>query len=138
MDFQPNNNPYINNGYPPAPARPRGDGLATAAMALGILSAVTAMTLTIYPSLVFGSIGIVLALLSKGCAPKLISRAKIGVICAIAGILFTGAIFFTTVKMVYDNPAILEQALDNFEKEYGVSYEELINSMLNGGELPVQ
>ena len=137
MDFQPNN-PYTNNGYPPPPPKPSGDGLAMAAMVLGILSIVTAMTFTIYPSLILGSIGIVLALLSKGRAPKLVSKAKIGATCAIAGILLTGSIFVSTAKAVHDNPELLEQALDNFEKQYGVSYEELINTMINGSELPVQ
>lgn len=136
MDYQ-QNNPYTNNGYPRTPLRPSGDGLATAAMILGILSIVTAMTFTIYPSLVLGSIGIVLALLSKGRSPKLITKARIGTTCAIAGILFTGSFFITTVKAFHDNPELLEQALDNFEKQYGMSYEELINTMLNGGELPL-
>lgn len=135
MDFQ-QNNPYTNNGYPPTPFRPSGDGLATAAMILGILSIITAMTFTIYPSLILGSIGIVLALLSKGRAPKLVSKAKIGTTCAIAGILFTGLTGVTMIKMVHDDPALLEQVLDNFEQQYGVSYEELINTMLTGGELP--
>lgn len=135
MDFQPNN-PYTNSGYPRTPSRPNGDGLAMAAMILGILSVATAMTFTVYPSFILGSIGIVLALLSKGRSPKLISKARIGATCAIAGILFTGSFFITTVKAVHDNPALLEQALDNFEEQYGMSYEELINTMLNGGELP--
>lgn len=136
MDFQ-QNNPYTNNSYPRTPVRPGGDGLATAAMVLGILSVVTAMSLTLYPSLILGSIGIVLALLSKGRSPKLITKARIGTICAIAGILFTGSVFITTVKAAYDNPELLEQALDNFEEQYGMSYEELINTMLNGRELPI-
>lgn len=135
MDSQ-QNNPYTNNGYPPTPAKPSGDGLATAAMILGILSIVTAMTFTVYPALILGSIGIVLALLSKGRAPKLISKAKIGSTCAMAGILFSGLVCVTMIKMVHDDPALLEQALDNFEQQYGISYEELINSMFNGGELP--
>lgn len=135
MDFQ-QNNPYTNNGYPPTPSRPNGDGLATAAMILGVLSIVTAMTFTIYPSLILGSIGIVLALLSKGRAPKLISKAKIGSTCAIAGILLTGLVCVTMIKLVHDDPTLLEQALDNFEQQYGISYEELMHIMLNGGEFP--
>ncbi|MDE6844478.1 MAG: hypothetical protein K2J99_01745 [Lachnospiraceae bacterium] len=135
MDFQPNN-PYTNSGYPRTLSRPSGDGLATAAMILGILSVVTAMSLTVYLSMMFGSIGIVLALLSKGRAPKLISKARIGITCAVVGILFTGSYIITTTKCAYDNPELLEQALDNFEEQYGISYEELINTMLDGGELP--
>lgn len=136
MDFQ-QNNPYTNNGHPRTPFRPNGDGLATAAMVLGILSVVTAISLTYYPSLILGSIGIVLALLSKGHSPKLATKARIGTTCAIAGILFTSSLFITTVKAVHDNPELLEQALDNFEEQYGISYGELINTMLNGGDLPI-
>ena len=138
MDPYQNNNPYVNNGYPPLRPKPSGEGLATAAMVLGVLSVVTAVTFTIYPSLILGSIGIVLALLSKGRAPKLVSKAKISIICATAGILFTGSVFVTTIQTVHEHPELLEEALDNFEKQYGMSYEELINMMLNGEELPVK
>lgn len=138
MNPYQNNNPYINTGYPPPRRKASGDGLAMASMVLGILSAVTSMTFTIYPSLVFGSIGIVLALLSRGHAPKLASKAKISIICATAGILFTGSVCVTTIQAVHKHPELLEEALDNFEKQYGVSYDELMNMMLSGEEIPVK
>lgn len=137
MNPYQNNNPYVNNGYPPKRKEANGEGLAMAAMILGVLSAVMAVTLTIYPAFVFGSIAIVLALLSKGRAPKLVSKAKISIICATAGILFTGSVCVTTVQSVREHPELLEEALDNFEKQYGVSYGELMNMMLNGEEVPV-
>ncbi len=138
MNPYENNNPYINNGYPPPRPKAGGEGLAMAAMVLGVLSIVTAFTFTIYPSLVLGSIGIVLALLSKGRAPKLASKAKISIICATAGILFTGSLFASTMVAVYKNPELLEEAMDNFEEQYGVSYEELMHMMLSGDDIPVQ
>lgn len=137
MNPYQNNNPYVNNGYPLKRKEANGEGLAMAAMILGVLSAVMAVTLTIYPAFVFGSIAIVLALLSKGRAPKLVSKAKISIICATAGILFTGSVCVTTVQSVREHPELLEEALDNFEKQYGVSYGELMNMMLNGEEVPV-
>lgn len=138
MNPYQNQNPYVNNNYPPPRPRANGDGLAMAAMVLGVLAIITAFTFTIYPSLVFGSIGIVLALLSKGRAPKLASRAKISVICATAGILFSGALFVSTLLAVSRNPALLQEAMDNFEEQYGVSYEELMQMMINGEDLPIQ
>ena len=137
MNPYQNNNPYVNNGYPQRRPKANGDGLATAGMVLGILSIVTAMTFTIYPAFVFGSIAIVLALLSKGHAPKLASKAKISIICATAGIVFNSSVCVTTVQAVREHPELLDEALDNFEKQYGVSYGELMNMMLNGEEVPV-
>lgn len=138
MNPYQNQNPYVNNNYSSPRPRANGEGLAMAALVLGVLSIVTAFTLTIYPSLVLGSISIVLALLSKGRAPKLASKAKISVICATAGILFTGALFVSTLFAVSRNPSLLQEALDNFEAQYGVSYEELMQMMLTGEDIPVQ
>ena len=62
MDWQnQNGNPY-NNGnwqYRPAPVKPRGDGMATAAMVLGIISIACLFFMQIYVPFITAGIGIV-------------------------------------------------------------------------------
>lgn len=134
MEFQPDN-PYTNRSYP-SPSKPGGDTLATAAMILGILAAVMCASFTLYPTFVLGSIGIVLALLSKGRALRSATKAKIGLVCATAGIVFNCLLIATTFQAVRTNPQILEKANELIEEQYGMTYEELINAILNGEEIP--
>lgn len=136
MEFQ-QNNPYTDKIYPP-PSRSNGDALAMAAMVMGILAAIMCATLTLYPTFVLGSIGIVLALLSRGRAARPDTKARIGMVCAVAGIIFNCFVITATLKAVYTNPQILEEANELIKEQYGMTYEEMIDAILNGGELPYQ
>lgn len=78
---QPNNTPY---GQPGQFLHNPGQGMATAAMLLGLASLFTLFT--VYLPMVLGSIAIILAILSKGYGKKMISSAKIGVITSICGL----------------------------------------------------
>lgn len=135
MEFQ-QDNPYTNRDYPTAPSGPSGDALATGAMILGIAAAVMCATLTIYPTFVFGSIGIVLALLSRGRASRADMKARIGMACAAAGIAFNCFTITTTLKAIQTDPQILEKANELIKEQYGMTYEEMIDAIINGGELP--
>lgn len=130
------NNPYAQGGPYPPYKKPGGDALATAAMTLGILSVATGVMLQFYLAMIFGSIGIVLALLSKGAAPKLTSRAKTGIISASAGLFFSAFLCISTLAALYTNPELMDQVNDIFTQQYGVSYEEMMDTIINGGELP--
>ena len=134
MEFH-QNNPYTNKIYPPL-SRSSGDALAMAAMIMGILAAIMCATLTFYPTFVFGSIGIVLALLSRGRAPKPDTKARIGLVCAVAGIVFNCFVMVATLKAVYTNPQILQEANELIKERYGMTYEEMIDAILNSRELP--
>ena len=134
MELQPDN-PYTNRPYSPT-SRPSGDTLATAAMILGVLAIVMCATFTLYPTFVLGSIGIVLALLSKGKAIRSAAKAKIGMICATAGILFNCLLIGTTFHALQTDPQVLERANELIKEQYGMTYEEIINAILNGEEIP--
>lgn len=128
-------NPYTNQNTPTA-SRPNGDTLATAAMILGILAIVMCATFTLYPTFVLGSIGVVLALLSKGKATQSAPKAKIGMICATAGIAFNCLLIGTTFHAIQTDPQVLEKANELIKEQYGMTYEELIDALLNGEPIP--
>lgn len=134
-----NNNPYNNNsggnpysGRPLYPAPPSGDKLATAALILGILAPLSSVTMTVYPPFIFGSIAILLALLSRGRAPKIPQRAKIGILCAFGGILLNLAIVGSCIYLFITNPAIREQVDTLFQQTYGMTMEEFYRSAQTG------
>lgn len=147
--FMYDNNPYGNNPYHDHnsynnnnsqnpnprryPANISGDRLALAAMVLGILALASFISMTIYPPFIFGSIAIVLALLSKGRAPRMTAKARAGVICAAIGLAANCALCSTTLYMLYTKPDIMQQVNDVFESQYGMSYTEMIESILNDG-----
>lgn len=137
-----NNNPYnSNNSYNmQSPHRPNtvasGDRLASAAMVMGILALSTFVSMTIYPPFIFGAVGIVLALLSKGRSPRLHVKAKAGIICATIGLIANCALCTTSLYMLYTKPEIMEQVNDIFEKQYGMSYDEMLEMILDNGNTP--
>lgn len=134
MELQPDN-PYTNRSYPP-PSTPGGDTLATAAMILGVLAIIMCASFTLYPTFILGSIGIVLALLSRGKALRSAAKAKIGLICATVGIVFNCLLIAATFQAMRTNPQILEKANELIKEQYGMTYEEMINAILNGEEIP--
>lgn len=89
MDYQPQNQQGGQNGYNPypygvpIPPRQKGEGMATAAMVLGIISLIGLALLQLYLPLLLGGVGIILAILSRGSAKKVAGRAKAGMICCI-------------------------------------------------------
>lgn len=129
-----NQNPYAGSGHRPESSRPNGDSLAMAAMLLGILSVAMCFFLMFHLSLIFGSIGITLALLSKGWLPKIAGKAKTGIICAAAGVIMTSVLCCASFIALYTNPKLMDQVNEVFETQYGISYEELMETLLNNGQ----
>ena len=137
-----NNNPYNNNNscnsqnprrYPAA----SGDRLASASMILGILTVATFVSMTIYPPFIFGGIGIVLALLSKGRAPRMAAKAKAGVICAAIGLTANCILCGSSLYMLYTKPEIMNQVNEIFENQYGMSYSEMIEMILENDGISI-
>lgn len=128
-----NQNPYHNNPYyPPYRPKPRNEAMATAAMVTGILAVVTFAMMTVYLPFIFGSISILLALLSKGRAPKLPGKAKIGILCSITGVICNIILVCFSLYMVIANPMVREQVDKVFEAQYGITIEEMYEDMMNG------
>jgi hypothetical protein len=107
---QVNNNNYYNHNQP--------NGMATAALVLGIISFITFCC--IFGSYLFGGIAITLGLLSRGKNKKLDTKALIGIIISIISIVGSTAIiiYYSVVLLTsYDS-------VDDFMKDYENYYEE--------------
>lgn len=140
------NNPYGNDPYNrpyTPPAKMPGSGLSNAAMILGIISIVSAVMMTIYFPFILGSVAIVLALLSKGLAPKLARQAKAGIACAIVGLSINLGLLVSSFAYIFANPSLLidtaqmyDSAIEEMygipsEEVFGQSMEDMVNDMLD-------
>ncbi len=127
-------NPY-NTPLQPVPVRPRGESLATASMVLGIISLVSLLLLQISIPLLVGSLGIVLAILSKGNAKKAVGRAKAGMICCIVSLSLDIVLCVSAIWLVFSlpnlSPELKEEVNKACEETYGVSYDEMMDEMMD-------
>lgn len=144
MDYQPGNpqggpgggynpyNPYNPYGVPlrPAPVRPKGEGMATASMILGIISLVSLLFLQLSIPFVLGGVSIVLGILSRGGAKQLLGKAKAGITCSTIGLTLDIALFVFAIWFIISLPNLPAGFQDEFnkvcEEQYGVSYDELM------------
>ena len=125
-----NNNPYYNRNVYQMPQTEPGNGLFTAAFVLGIVALVFCFTFTVYPAYIFGSIAIVLALLSKGKNAKMHSKASVGIICAIAALVLNTCIVTYSMTTIFTNPEVYEEFNDTCEEIYGMSFDEMIEEIM--------
>lgn len=127
--MEPNlNNESTTSYHKPAGAAKAGLTMASAALIFGAVSLLT--ILTIFLPLILGSVAIVLALLSKGREPKMLTQAKVGLSCGIAGLSVVFAMLSSSVATAFSYPEILPEygrMVDTFYEEYyNTSIEELI------------
>ncbi len=132
-----NGNPYSNrsNSYYNGPVTKPANSLAVAAMTLGILALILAFTCTVYPTLVFGGLAIIFALLSKGTDPKMHANAKTGVITAVVGISFNFVIIASVFMLLfspYANPEYRKEFDKMYEQIYGESFEDSLQEAAEG------
>ena len=115
MDFQSDD--QFNSQYRP-PVRPQ-DAMLSAAIVLSVIAIAT--TCCIYSSIVCGSLGIILALLSRGDKKQLTPQGKLAVTTS------TMAIVISVVATIIMFVITIRQygSLDNFMK----AYSEIIESM---------
>lgn len=126
MDFNNMNN--YQPQYTP-PQKSPADGMITAAMVLGISAIVSAFMMTVYFPFILGGISIVMALLSKGHEPKMVPKAKLGIICSVIGLVLNFVIVGSSVYTIISDEATFRQFDKMYEYIYGESfsdaYEEL-------------
>ena len=115
MDFQSDD--QFNSQYRP-PVRPQ-DAMLSAAIVLSVIAIAT--TCCIYSSIVCGSLGIILALLSRGDKKQLTPQGKLAVTTS------TMAIVISVVATIIMFVITIRQygSLENFMK----AYSEIIESM---------
>lgn len=135
-----NNNPYNNNPYnpygaplPPVPVKTKGDSMATVSMILGIVTLVSLLLLRLSMPFLLGGVGIILAILSKGGARKMIGKAKAGMICCITGLVLDVVLCVSAVWLVFSlpslSPELTEEVNKICEEQYGVSYDEMMEEI---------
>ena len=78
---------------------------AIAALFLGIASFFTIMS--VFLPFLFGGLAILFALLSKGYGRKMLTQAKIGLICGIGGLCVTASLFVSSAALLLKNPDML-------------------------------
>ncbi len=139
-----NRNPYNNgnaynfNAYQQSYViTQKGDPLATASMITGIIAVVSPMLIIVFPfalyfPFIFGGISIILALLSKGTAAKMISKAKSGIICATIGLVCNIALICTSFYLVFNNAEFRQSFDDAFIEMYGMTFEEVMEEIMEG------
>ena len=145
MDYNYNNNPYTqpNNQYNPNNQnqfiRNPGQTMAMISLILGIASIFT--ILTVYLPLIFGSIAIVLAILSKGYGKKMLATAKAGIGTAIGGITLIVVVFGSVISLFLSlsgdqlvefgrqiDEMFEQQTGQDIEDIAGTSYEEIMKT----------
>lgn len=108
------------------------NGFATAALVLGIIAFVSAFSMTILPPLIFGSLSIILGILSRGDQRKLHSRALAGVIVAGTALVLNLAICIFSFYIVFSNPETTQQywnmVNETYEQMLGVSLEDILET----------
>lgn len=77
----------------------RSPSMANASLILGIVS--LAASTCILPGIICGSLGIILALLSKGGTRKMDGQAALGCCLSCAGLIFTIFIIVTNIFILY-------------------------------------
>lgn len=142
MDYQPQNpqgGPGGYNPYPygvparPIPPRSKGDSMATVSLVLGIITLSSLVLLRVTLPFLLGGIGIILAILSKGRAKKMVGKAKAGMICCITGLCVDIAFCVFAVWLVFALPGISPELTEEVnricEDQYGISYDEMMDEI---------
>lgn len=141
MDYQPQNpqggpggyNPYYGMPAQPFAPKTKGEGMATASMVLGIITLASLLLLRISIPFLVGGIGVILAILSRGGAKKMVGRAKAGMICCITGLCLDVAFCVFAVWLMFALPTISPELTDEVnkicEEQYGFSYDEMMDEI---------
>ncbi len=108
------------------------NGFTTASLVLGILAFVSVFSMTVLPPLIFGSLSILLGILSRGDQKRLHSRALAGVIVSASALAINLGLCAFSFYVVFSDPAVTNQYWDmvneTYEQMLGVSLEELLEN----------
>lgn len=131
-----NGYPYYGRGAYQLPVSEPGSSFAKAAMICGSLSIFFGFILPVYPTFTLACVAIVLALLSRGRQPKLLSHARIGIICAVVGLVLNIIVIISSVVPVLTNPEAREEFNQSWEAIWGESFEDTLDDIMenNGYE----
>lgn len=106
------------------------DRLTRTSMSLAVLAAFSVLTFPVVLPYIFGSVSLVLAILSKGGGNRLPRRGKSAAVIASAALavntllLVSSAVYF--YRVLHD-PQLQEQFSQTLFRMYGITFEEFMN-----------
>jgi len=100
-------------------------------MLFAILCAILSWTCSCFApvTIIFGALSIIFALLSKGKNLKTTPAAKITIISAVLGMIFSIVTTVYSIYNVFSNPEEYERFMDQYEMMTGQSFEEELNTI---------
>lgn len=104
---------------------------AKAAQILGIVAVVSALTCTIYLPVIFASLAIIMACLSK-VDKKMHSSARLGIQLSIASIAINAVILFFTLGIILGSGKMHDSFNQSFKEIYGQSFDEIMEDINSG------
>lgn len=119
MDYNNNGPDLDNNPVNYNNNTAKTNGMATAALVLGILAIVSICC--VYGSYILGGIAITLGLLSRGKSHHLSTNAIVGITLSIVGMVISTVIIIFAVVTVFSSYG----SMDNFMQQYESIYEEM-------------
>ena len=108
------------------------DRLTKTAMSLAVLAVFSTLTFPVVLPYVFGSVALILAILSKGGSERFSLRGKRAAIVAIVAIVInTGLIISSAAYFfrVLHDPALQEQFSQTLYRMYGITFEYLMKQL---------
>ena len=101
--------------------------METASLVLGIIA--IASCTCIYLSIPCGALAIIMASLSRGGRMHYGSKAQIGMILGILGLVFTLALYSVCVAYAFYEYGSIEGILQAYSDMYGIDYESLMQQL---------
>lgn len=126
-------NQYFYNNYNYNKAHNELDkhvNLATLSLVMGLIS--IPFCFFMYTGIILGGIAVVMAILSRGNADRLLPQAKKGILYGTIGVVLGYGVLISSIHNIVTNPSYRQQ-LNQFSEQY---YGESIDDMLE--ELGVQ
>lgn len=106
--------------------------LARTSMSLALLAIFTIFTFPVVLPCMFGSISIILAIISKGSRSSFPRRSRTAAMIASAAIIVNTALLLSSalyfIKVLHD-PALQEQFSQTLYQMYGITFEDLLNQL---------
>lgn len=141
MNYNENQQPGGNASYyrMPDPYK-KAQGFATASMVLGILAFVSVFSMTVVPAFIFGSLAIILGILSRGNLKTLQGRALAGIIVGGCALVINLLLCIFSFYVVFSDPEIARQYWDMINQTYtqmwGMSLSDILKSYGFDAALP--
>ncbi len=112
--------------------RQKGQGFATASMVLGIIAFVSVFTMTVVPACIFGSLAIILGILSRGSLKTAPGRALAGMIIGACALFINLVLCVFSFYVVFSDPEIAGQYWEminqTYQQMWGMSLSDLLKS----------